>query len=40
MNERPALGIDIAKEKFDTRINVNGKEKKKRFDNTASSQVK
>lgn len=40
MEERPALGIDIAKEKFDTRIKVNGKEKKKRFDNTPSGQVK
>ena len=36
MEERTALGIDIAKEKYDVRIEVKGRSKKKQFENTPS----
>ena len=34
MEENLALGIDIAKEKFDVRVEVGGKAKKKQFANS------
>jgi len=34
MNKEIALGIDIAKEKFDVRLEVNGKAKKRQFSNS------
>ena len=40
METGPALGIDIAKEKFDVRIEVKGKAKKKQFENTRSGYEK
>lgn len=40
MESRPALGIDIAKEKFDVRIEVTRKGKKKQFENTSGGYAK
>lgn len=40
MSNNPALGIDIAKEKFDVRLKINGKAKKKQFANTPDGYAK
>ena len=40
MSNKPALGIDIAKEKFDVRLVINGKAHKKQFANTPDGYAK